>query len=186
MPRDAPLTSATSLLSITASCGRAERGADRLGIFQGRAADLPARSDTSIETREHFAGAAFEQLIGAATDYFEHRFGPAHGTGQLPAEQLADQDGVTVLAGVDGTYIGIARRLKCHGCKVWPEAFRSRAHQARMRRHADRQKQRPFCAALLGSDYRARHRGRMPGDYDLPRTIEIHGLDDFPLRCLRT
>src|SRR5271168_4637338 len=138
MPRDAPLTSATSLLSITASCPRAERGADRFGIFQSRAADLPARSYTTIEASEHLARAAFEQLTGTASDYFEHRFGPAHGTGQLLAEQLADLLRVAVLARIDRTYISVARGLKLNGRQVRSEAFRSRAHQARMRWHADR------------------------------------------------
>src|SRR5271170_5666413 len=137
MPRDAPLTSATSLLSITASCGRAQRGANRFGVFQSRATDFAARRNTAIEASEHFARAAFEQLRGAATYYLEHCFGPAHRTGQLFAEQLADLVRITVLARIDCTYISVARRLKSHGRKVRLEPFRSRKHQARMRRHAD-------------------------------------------------
>ena len=65
------------------------------------------------------------------------------------------------------------------------ESVLRRLHQRTVKRRTHRQQNRPASAGGLGEFHRAIDRGRVAGDDDLIRGIEIRGAHDFALRGLR-
>src|SRR3974390_2263505 len=101
MPREAPVTSTTSDSNMRLLPCCLERRADARRILEREQPQLRAALDAPIQSREHLAGPALDQLRDPAGGEGPHRVGPAHRARQLPYQELADVVGALVWLCID-------------------------------------------------------------------------------------
>src|SRR5204863_122224 len=105
MPREAPVTSATSFSSMGIPPGCAQRRFDRGGIVERQKAQVRAPLDAAVEAGEHLSRAAFDDLREVSCRERAQRVRPAHRARELQPEELPDLLGPLVGAGIHRAHV---------------------------------------------------------------------------------
>src|ERR1700730_4497865 len=135
MPREAPVTSATSFSSMGTPSGRRECRFKGRRVLQRQKIQVRTPLDPAVQAREHLARPAFDHLRDSRA-HRAQRVRPAHGVRQLAYQQLADLAGPLVRAGTYGA--DVADTWRAHLWRAQPllEALGRAAAETGVRGHA--------------------------------------------------
>src|SRR6185312_2023072 len=127
--REAPVTSATSFLSIGSSLHRRERGGERGGVLERQEIQARPLLDAAVQAGQHLAGTTLDDLGGPRSGQRAHGVRPAHRAGQLAHQELADVLRVLVPRGIHRAQVPDPGSLDRHARQPFFQAARRRPHE---------------------------------------------------------
>src|SRR5580698_4334220 len=140
IPREAPVTSATSLLSAVSfgigyPFNSRQRGFYRRQILERHEFQSGPLLDATVQPREYLARTALDELRDAGGRKRPYRVPPAHRTRQLPHQELVKVGGFLVGNGIHRANERNLRLADLDAPQLAGQAVGGPAHQARVDRH---------------------------------------------------
>src|SRR3990167_6263278 len=137
-----------------------------------------------VQTRQHLARTALNQIRHTLSRQADDRLYPTHWTVKLSQQVALKPFQISHCRSADVLYQSDLRSLPVNCRYCFGKALSRRAHQRAVRRHANRQRHRALGATRLARLNSALDGSSAAGDHHLTRGIEIPRADHSPLRSL--